>query len=855
MKQRWAIQSILVTVLCCAVLVGCPGLSPTLWLSHTAISFGVTKTEENFLLRNTGGGTLNWTTTITFTNPPVPASTWLTIDTAAGSTTSETELLTMTVDRGTLPSGSYNAVVTITPDVGAPRDVLIAMVVAGNPAIDVSTTNLSIACPNNETSFTITNTGDFPLTWNSTLLEPTTESVLLDPLGGILAPGLSQTVTVFIDCNAFSPGVHGFSFDIESDGGATVPMTLNIGVGVSPEISVEPLLLDFGQEQNVLTFDVWNSGAAGSILDFSLTTDRSDLIFMDPIEGVSIGTPNPLFPDLKTITVTIDRSAIQEETDGGTITISAPGAEDAEVLVIVEAAPLTLEGAQNRSRPPFMMRFVFLMRDMLGNAVDTLDPAIFEELQTAFSVFEDGVPLDPNESSMFVSSAENLRYNVALMLDYTGSMFAAASAANPSSGNALQELYAGTGAKGVSVGIAGDFINGLPDSHRIALMEYHERQQTDRVIHGFSTEKQPIIDAMQAFSLPPADHGASEIVDALADACQRLANEDLGALPFGDTDVRAVVFITDGRDTSSVTTVDQIITDAIDNRCRLYPIGFGEDVNAQPLVKMALETGGHYYAAPDLQALRDLLSSDSSVGPGAPGRVVTELRRQIVLSYVTLFQDGSHNYLVTADFDNQEGSFERDAVVALGGDVRAGQMALTTTGIQADGTAEVFVRTEYAPRNSSQFRLRFFTRPNTPYTVEIDPTGLAAEGWVLVEEAEAPEKIADSRVFTLLTTEDNPLPFGAFGNLLRIRFSGLNPAVDVISLGFRVDNRILVNPPVTKFFQYADSIVVEAGSATAEQIPILLEDGFDPDSPDAWDRDLDGTDDFDDEFPDNEFAQ
>src|SRR5690606_33145003 len=132
---------------------------------------------------------------------------------------------------------------------------------------------------------------------------------------------------------------------------------------------------------NVLTFDVFNSGAPASTLNFTLSTNRPDLISFSPALGTSIGTNNPFDLDRVPIEVTINRSALTSSSDGGIITISAAGLESLEVPVTVQRAPLTLEGAVNRTRPPYILRFIFLVRDQLGQPVDTTNDAILAELQ------------------------------------------------------------------------------------------------------------------------------------------------------------------------------------------------------------------------------------------------------------------------------------------------------------------------------------------------------------------------------------------------------------------------------------------------------------------------------------------
>ena len=819
MKRLMAAVPILALSLCSLTLTGCPTGStggPKLDVKPAAINFGSLADEKSIGITNTGTGAIAWTV-----SESIP---WLTADTAAGSTTTELDRVYFTADRTGLTPGTYTGTVTVASN-GGTKAVAVAMTVPGTPTINVSPLTVNLLNNQETGQFSIVNNGDGPLTWNLRLEDaddPGTEISIpaymtIDPTGGTTLSGATSMVDIEIDRSQLSPGVYGFLIVVQSNAGSAT-VAVNVSAGASAEIGVEPAVLDYGTTLNQLTFDVFNTGAPGSELEFTLSTDRPDLIFFEPDSGSSTGSANPLNYDRVPITVTIDRGAVTGENDGGTVTVTAPGLDPVEVVIDVEASPLIFEGAQNRSRPPFILRFVFLLRNAVGDAIDTTDPDVLDELQGAFTIDEDTVPLDVDETNLFVTSAENLKYNIVLLLDYTGSMYNAP----PGSGTAIDQM----------VNASVDFINDLPDSYRLAIMEYHERQQTDRIVHNFSTNKATLVSELQAFTVPQGEHGASEVHDALIDACERLENEDIGIQAFNDTDVRSIVFISDGRDTSSVATVDEVITMAKDLRVRLYPIGFGENVRAVDLIQMATETGGHYFPAPTVADLINLLQNESALGAGAPGEIVKDLGRQVVLTYISLFQEGTHTYLISGDYQGLEGSFQEDAVLALGGDIRAGQIALRTSGIQPDNSARVFVRTDYVPRNISQIRIRVISAD--PFTLSIDPDGLISD-WVLLNEG--------GGVYTALTAETDPLRYGAFGNLFRIDYAGL--AGDV-TLGFRVDNQIYVNPPFTKYFQYPTGLLVTTGSNQADVIPLLLEDGFDPDAINAYDFDEDSTTDFDD---------
>lgn len=828
MQRLMGCAKAIAVVLGCAAVMGCPtgggGTVGGLAVNPAAVNFGSNGTQETISIFNTGAGVIAWTLTENIA--------WLSANTTSGTVATEIDHVKLTVDRDGLAPGTYTGKVAVSSGTTT-KQINVAMTVSGDPDFEVDPLTINLLNNQESSEFTITNTGLGPLTFNIKLQDPNNANstipfpdyLSIDPASGTIQPGNTRTIDVDIDRDLLDNGIFGLILRVNTNAGNT-QVAINISQGASAAIGVEPSVLDFGETENTLSFDVFNNGEPGSVLNFTLSTNRPDLIFFDPPEGTSIGTDNILNYDRVPISVTIDRNALTGSTDGGTITVSAVGIDPVDVVIDISAAPLGFEGAENRTRAPFIMRFVFLMRDALGNAIDTTDPGIFAELETAFSIREDGVDLDTDETNLFVTPADNLRYNIALLLDYTGSMYNA----GPGNGSVISQM----------VTASLDFIDDLPASWRLAIMEYHDRQQTNRLVHNFSTSKDSLKAGLQAFQVPIGENGATEVYDAVIDGCKRIENEDLGLPSFDDADVRALIFISDGRDTSSIASLEECITAAIDRRVRLYPIGFGQTVNAAPLIQMATQTGGHYYAAPNASALVNLLQSEIGQPGNPPGKVISELQRQIVLTYISLFQDGTHNYLISADYQGVSGSFQRDGVFAIGGDVRAGQLNLRTAGIQPDGTADVYVRADYVPRNVSQIKIKLLS--TEAYTLTLDPDGLLSD-WFLVNNG--------GGVYTALTSETTPLKYGAFGNMFRVRFTGLNQN-DVVPLVFRVDNQVYVNPPFTKFFQYPDGILVQAGSAQSSVVPILLADGFDPDAVGAWDRDEDGVPDFDDLFPDDD---
>jgi len=466
-----------------------------------------------------------------------------------------------------------------------------------------------------------------------------------------------------------------------------------------------------------------------------------------------------------------------------------------------------------------------------------------------------------------------------------------------------------------------------------------------------------------------------------------------------EADVRAVVFVSDGWDTSSNKKLNELTKFAQDNRVRFYPVGFSgrisNPVNASVLIQLANETGGHTYYAPEIGDLAKLLDTEKALvfdgvatdlfnrtatvrlrntgtdtltwqiinnldwlaafppsgnipplhrrpdgtidepgirevtvalGPGLPsgmyegavrltsdngdatlevaatvaaasalsafsiiphtddaGKVWRELGGQVVLSYTSLFQSGKHTYLIQATYPDTQGkptsaAFEKNGVF-YGGDTRAGQISLSTTGIH-EGEAEVFIRADYVPRNITQLRVRFIVTVPADLTpnlslpqrtalldrlkaalnnggVKVTPQGLLS-GWRLISTE-------GNGIFSLVTEPGHSLPYGAFGDLLKLSFEGLGDE-DAFALGFRVDNWVYyspatsTSPSLTKYFLYPggrlnpEGILSVARQSSTASPALSVSDftkPFDPETPGAWDRDGDSWADFDDSAPDD----
>ncbi|MCX8064031.1 MAG: VWA domain-containing protein [Candidatus Hydrogenedentes bacterium] len=447
----------------------------------------------------------------------------------------------------------------------------------------------------------------------------------------------------------FGAGVYYFVVDFE---GCFVVVPLRVEQRDLPVIAVSqppqpstltPVIvpidvLDFGREEVQKEFWIANIGPLESRLYFRIThedegSEKPIIAEIKPNLGGANGEdgnpedfyhpsyPNVLIDGVR-ILVTINRDNLVNDVEYRTIKVEAldrdpiqfpdqavvlSGVEPKTIKIRVEKQPLVVEGAFNRSRPPYVMRFVFLLRDSLGNAVPTQTPQDLSKI--GITITEDDVPIDLRETNYYISGAEDIKGNIVIMLDYTGSMYYAGvnDPVNPRRpGEALEDIK-----KAVI-----DLIYDIPESYQIALMFHNDRQQTNRLIRSFTTDKELLRQSLESFYVPPNLMGATDIYDALSEAIDRLVAEDAKhPLPFDDADVKGVIFITDGWDNASSIDASDIQSKAHDNLVRLFPIGYssGGTVSAGDLITLAKETGGHYYSAKDVESLLKLFGNRKSL--------------------------------------------------------------------------------------------------------------------------------------------------------------------------------------------------------------------------------------------------
>ncbi|MBT7616266.1 MAG: BACON domain-containing protein [Calditrichaeota bacterium] len=170
-----------------------PTVDPNLDISMSSLDFGSEYTELTFKIGNQGVGTLEWSIT--------SSTDWISYNPDAGTTTTESDVVTVSVNRDDLSAGSYDGVIVVTPDTGSSQSITIQLVVPA-PELSISVTDLEFNDTEDEFEFTISNTGGGILKWN---ISETAEWLTISPRRGETSTETEQ-ISVTVNRNGLSAG-------------------------------------------------------------------------------------------------------------------------------------------------------------------------------------------------------------------------------------------------------------------------------------------------------------------------------------------------------------------------------------------------------------------------------------------------------------------------------------------------------------------------------------------------------------------------------------------------------------------------------------------------------------------------
>lgn len=824
-------------------------------VSPSEIDFGVSGNEVTVGIWNEGIGTITWGIDTT----AFPA--WLMlvpVDGAgqAGGTVSGdlTDTVTLRVDRTQAPagqdvfehafqvtaSGDSTASVPVVVRASAPK--LPEFVVVGEGEDVNRVPFLLFEIQETTQTFVIQNTGNGRLAWrvdeNQTIPDWITS---ISPLQGELEPGRQATITVTINREGLPRTGAVYALILASNDPSQPLALLDIQVRVpyTITIGVKPTSLAFGRFANTGIVEVCNQGDAGEYLNFQIVSNQPEWLFVDPGFGRSLGTPSGIPKDWRPISVAIDRSKIPGTGASAKLTVSASEVptdaippEPVEIFVSVDLAPLTLQAAVPTLRCPSLIRSNLLLRDSAYNVFPTLldNPADalfhFDLANVSAEVLEESLPVDMDETEVYVRKNEGLRFTVLIMLDFSGSMMESAEKlvedgelpeglADP-----LHELYRRT---------VGPLIAELPDHYRVALGVFSERDQIQplRLIYGADAANAALADEpfvknkdvlqYRLDTINVVDNGATALLPAITSAASTLflLDSDEVLIPFDTSEEYVAVAITDGRRTTPPGDVSPVGDFLEGTRVRFMPIGWGSDVQANPLIELSTKSGGHYYAAearltetgekrPTFTGLLKRCSAQTGFEAQALPR---DLQAHVSFGYVSLNESVSmlldvrvtaydKNPPVTGDY-----YVEQVPTATYANDVRLGQIGMKSEGISG-GSAVVRLYSDYMPRNLSRLTLRVSAElldgtllPTAAYSVVPRLSGGLVEDWTLQ---------VSGNDYTFTAPAGRSFRYGDYGELMDITVNSAAP--------FKV--RLAVLDPLIggsqdgKYFTCPDTITV-----------------------------------------------
>ncbi len=287
-----------------------------------------------FDIINCGSGTLDWTVG--------DDQTWMSMGPTSGTTTTEIDTVTLTIDTTGLTCGAeYTGTITVNSDGGIKTGTIRVYVpCAAEPTLctDPDPPSHDFGnVPSGETrtwTFDITNCGSGTLTWSVSDGQPW---ISMGPTSGTTTTE-TDTVTVTIDttgltCDAEYTG----TITVNSDGGIkTGTIRVYVPCAAEPTLCTDPdpLSHDFGNvpsgETRTWTFDITNCGSG--TLDWTVGDDQT-WMSMGPTSGTTT-------TETDTVTVTIDTTGLACGAEyTGTITVNSnDGSKTGTIRVYVPCA-------------------------------------------------------------------------------------------------------------------------------------------------------------------------------------------------------------------------------------------------------------------------------------------------------------------------------------------------------------------------------------------------------------------------------------------------------------------------------------------------------------------------------------
>src|ERR1019366_5723802 len=148
------------------------------------------------------------------------------------------------------------------------------------------------------------------------------------------------------------------------------------------------------------------------------------------------------------------------------------------------------------------------------------------------------------------------------------------------------------------VSAAQEVVNQLPGTSQFGVYEFHRDDEAPQQVQSLTTDKTLLNNDIAGIWTNYVQNfpAGSRCWDAVVAAIKSLGTNNAD-------EVHSVIFCSDGDDTSSTNTLQNVITTASNLNVQVYCVGFGDQIDTAALQSITAQTQGRYYEATNLTAL------------------------------------------------------------------------------------------------------------------------------------------------------------------------------------------------------------------------------------------------------------
>lgn len=298
------------------------GDATQLYVSTDGLDFGAGSRSISFLVRNAGGGTMDFVAS--------SEEAWLSFTGAAGSSSGQYEAVRVDVERGALPEGEYTGKVTVrTAKQQAELSVHVSVPAGAGSALELSPVELDFGETQTRMAVVLNCGGALPASW--TVTSNVAWASALTPQG--TNEGDPEIVRIAVDRTGLKPGNHTGTLEVKTEFGAVGEITLLAGVPEDqpvpgPRLELSTNLLDFGARALILPFALRNAGDGAFLYT---VTSEVEWATVDPAFGMNAGEYDLIY-------VQVSRESLAAGAYYGALTIVTDYGETQQLELMLESS-------------------------------------------------------------------------------------------------------------------------------------------------------------------------------------------------------------------------------------------------------------------------------------------------------------------------------------------------------------------------------------------------------------------------------------------------------------------------------------------------------------------------------------